>query len=497
MPESSLPGNDSYNELEPLSALLADLSVLPDMDDDPPETQPYRTGSRRRRAAVALVVIWSGTIALHLSTWGSWFILGLTTLMGIHAVRILFARPLPPPEPLSLDAEGNLPKVSLLVAAKNEEAVIGRLVKMLCNLDYPSDCYELWVIDDSSTDQTPKVLEKLTQEYKQLRVFNRPAGSSGGKSGALNQVLPLVKGDIIGVFDADAQVQPDLLRRVLPLFRRETLGAVQVRKAIANPPKNPWIRGQILEMSLDAYFQQQRIEIGGIGELRGNGQFVRRAALESCGGWNEETITDDLDLTIRLHLHRWDIECTTIPAVQEEGVTTAIALWHQRNRWAEGGYQRYLDYWQPLVRNRMGTSKTLDLIMFWITQYFLPTAAIPDLLMAVLRNSPLIYGPIASLTVTLSILGMLFGLRRVRRAERAIAQSSAADSLTPSLSSEPRLGIIANLFQALYGVLYMFHWFPVVASTTARMAVRPKRLKWVKTVHYGHEELVEPPITSN
>lgn len=492
-----MPGNDSYNELEPLSALLADLSVLPDMDDAPPETQPYRTGSRRRRAAVALVVIWSGTIALHLSTWGSWFILGLTTLMGIHAVRILFARPLPPPEPLSPDATGKLPQVSLLVAAKNEEAVISRLVKLLCNLDYPRDCYELWVIDDASTDHTPKVLEELAQKYEQLRIFRRPPGASGGKSGALNQVLPLLKGDIIGVFDADAQVQPDLLRRVLPLFRRETLGAVQVRKAIVNPPKNPWIRGQILEMSLDAYFQQQRIAIGGIGELRGNGQFVRRTALESCGGWNEETITDDLDLTIRLHLHRWDVECTTIPAVQEEGVTTAIALWHQRSRWAEGGYQRYLDYWQPLVRNRMGTSKTLDLIMFWITQYFLPTAAIPDLLMAVLRNSPLIYGPVASLTVTLSILGMLFGVRRVRRAERVIAQSSAADALNSSLPPEPRLGIIANLFQALYGVLYMFHWFPVVASTTARMAVRPKRLKWVKTVHYGHEEIGEPPIASN
>ena len=89
------------------------------------------------------------------------------------------------------------------------------------------------------------------------------------------------------------------------------------------------------EMALDTFIQQQRIAIGGIGELRGNGQFVRRAALERCGGWNEQTITDDLDLTIRLHLDKWDIQFLDFPPVEEEGVTTALALWHQRNRWGE------------------------------------------------------------------------------------------------------------------------------------------------------------------
>lgn len=89
-------------------------------------------------------------------------------------------------------------------------------------------------------------------------------------------------------------------------------------------------------MILDSYFQQQRIALGGIGELRGNGQFVRRSALDQCGGWNEETITDDLDLTIRLHLDNWKIGFLLNPAVNEEGVTKAIALWHQRSRWAEG-----------------------------------------------------------------------------------------------------------------------------------------------------------------
>lgn len=465
--------------------MLANLSDF--SEEEAPPSPPYRTGSRRRRAAIALALIWSSTIALHLLTWGSWLVMGLTTLMGIHAVRILFARPLELPKSLDLEHPDQLPFVSVLVAAKNEEAVIGRLVKAVCDLEYPSNRYELWVINDNSTDQTAAVLDQLAEDYDQLRVFHRAAGAGGGKSGALNQVLPLTKGEVLAVFDADAQVTPDLFRRVLPMFTRSNVGAVQVRKAIANVSKNGWIRGQTAEMALDSYFQQQRIAVGGIGELRGNGQFVRRAALHRCGGWNEETITDDLDLTIRLHLDRWDIEFMTVPAVGEEGVTRVNALWHQRNRWAEGGYQRYLDYWQPILRNRMGTRKTLDLFMFWMSQYVLPTATVPDAIMAVVRNSPMLLSPIASLMIMLSLVGMVLGLRRVHHTPNLSGQ--------PLPNAEPLLRGSAWL-RALYGTLYMLHWFPVVASATARMAVRPKRLKWVKTAHHGDGSEVANAMTS-
>lgn len=484
MPESSWPENDSFNELESLSSLLADFSPVPEPKRS---IKPQRRDNRRQKAAVALVMIWSGTIALHLFTWGYWLVFGLATLMGFHVVRVLFARPIPAPTPLS-DAELNsAPLVSILVAAKNEEAVIGRLVETLCSLDYPTCQYELWVIDDNSTDKTPALLEQLAKQFHQLRVFRRPAGAGGGKSGALNQVLPLTKGEIIAVFDADAQVTPDLLRRVLPLFGRSEVGAVQVRKAISNLSKNAWVRGQVVEMALDSYFQQQRIAIGGIGELRGNGQFVRRTALDRCGGWNEETITDDLDLTMRLHLDQWDIDFLLVPGVEEEGVTRAVSLWHQRNRWAEGGYQRYLDYWQPILRNRVGSRKSLDMFMFWVIQYFMPTAMVPDLLMAIVRNHPLIWSPITGLSVPLSLVGMVVGLRRIRRSHAVLPASQLID---PEVDAEPRkpVALLRDIFQAVYGTLYMLHWIVVLASTTARISVRPKRLKWVKTVHHGSED---------
>jgi 1,2-diacylglycerol 3-beta-glucosyltransferase len=467
MPDNSWTENESDSELDPISSLLSDL------DEEDFENDFFFQGleGRRRKAALVLTAIWGSTIALHLISWGSWLILGLTALLGIQAVRFLLARPLKTPEPLSDDAQANFPYVSLLVAAKNEEAVISNLVKRLCDLDYPKTRYEIWVIDDHSTDQTPVLLDQLAAEYDQVKVLHRSADAGGGKSGALNQVLPLTKGEIVGVFDADAGVSKDLLRRVLPFFSNPKIGAVQVRKAIANAAQNFWTRGQMAEMAFDTYIQQQRLASGGIGELRGNGQFVRRLALERCGGWNEQTITDDLDLTIRLHLDKWDIGFLDFPPVEEEGVTTALALWHQRNRWGEGGYQRYLDYWRLIASNRMGTLKTLDLCSFMIIQFLLPAAAIPDSLMAFARKSLPILSPLTGLTLTLCLIGMFIGLRRTHRNEQ----------LTVST-------FFVTLLQTLRGTFYMLHWMLVIAGMTARISVRPKRLKWVKTVHQGTGE---------
>lgn len=449
------------------------------MEDDEDPESPKRD-RRRRKAAIVFCTIWIGTIALHLVTWGYWIALGLTAVLALHATRILTARSRAVPLLFTTEDPEQLPQVTLMVAAKNEEAVIGRLVKTLCSLDYPAQRYELWVIDDNSSDRTGVLLDQLTQEYEQLRVVHRPANASGGKSGALNQVLPLTQGQVIAVFDADAQVPQDMLRRVLPLFQRPALGAVQVRKAISNVSENFWTRGQAIEMLLDSYFQRQRIAVGGVGELRGNGQFVRRAALERCGGWNEETITDDLDLTIRLHLDRWDVDFMMVPQVEEEGVTRAISLWHQRNRWAEGGYQRYLDYWQPLVLNRMGLLKTFDLAAFWIIQYLLPTAMIPDILMAVLQNRSPLSSPLTAFTLMLQVVGIILALRQMHQLQRP----SAASSLVGLR------GLPIMLWQTLYTILYLFHWVPVVSTMTARVAVRAKRLKWVKTTHQGEADLV-------
>ena len=353
------------------------------------------------------------------------------------------------------------------MAAKDEERVIGETIEKLCELDFPVDRYQVWAINDNSSDDTGAVLDRLAQRYDHLRVIHRGRDARGGKSGALNLALQHITTDVIGVFDADARVDPDFLQQVLPLFDRPEIGAVQVRKSIANAEENVWTKGQAIEMVLDAYLQGQRHALGGIGELRGNGQFVRLDALSRCGYFNEVTITDDLDLSLRLHLDGWDVRCTTWPAVYEEGVTDAIALWHQRSRWAEGGYQRYMDYWRLLTSDRLSPMKRLDLVIFVGAQYLLPAAAIPDAIGAIALGHLPVWLPITLMSAVLTLSWISCGLRRV-----ATEQGRT-------------LSWLSAFGQAIRGTIFMLHWIVVMAATTTRMAFRPKRLKWVKTVHRG------------
>ncbi|HIK24755.1 MAG TPA: glycosyltransferase, partial [Thermosynechococcus sp. M46_R2017_013] len=176
MPENSWPENSFYNEADPLDELLLEWVDTPES----PPLQP-RSEGRRRKAFLALSLIWGSTIALHLVVGGIWLVYVLTLLMSVQTLRYWRVRP----QALSTaeTAAKLQPMVSLVVAAKDEEAVIGRLVKNLCCLDYPD--YEVWIIDDNSSDRTPDILTELQQQYPQLKVLRRLPGAGGGKSGAL------------------------------------------------------------------------------------------------------------------------------------------------------------------------------------------------------------------------------------------------------------------------------------------------------------------------
>jgi 1,2-diacylglycerol 3-beta-glucosyltransferase len=426
-------------------------------------------GSQRRwKALLVTTILIAIVVGLHRVAWGMKAVWGLNAILCLQALRLVTATPKTiEPQEKALAAQSG--KFALVVAGKNEAAVIANIVGDLCQLDYPADLYEVWAIDDASTDATGQILDDLVTQYPQkLRAIHRLPDAGGGKSGALNQFLADSDADYIGVFDADARVPNDMLWQVRPYFHRTNLGAIQIRKAIANSETNWLTRQQASEMALDTFLQQQRIALGGVGELRGNGQFVRRTAIDLCGGWNEETIADDLDLTIKLHLTGWEIDLLFYPPILEEGVTTWKALWHQRNRWAEGGYQRYLDYWQPIFKNSLGTYKTFDLISFLLIQYLLPLAGVFDTIAALFfRDLPVLLPISLSLAAALPIVATYKGLARIYNRTDKPYEASVL------------------LGTAIVGFLYTLHWTIVVPCAILRMSVVPKKLKWVKTPRVG------------
>ena len=414
----------------------------------------------------------------------------LAVLLGGYSVRTVLlplwrGRPDPPPGPCaappgSPDALEALPAVDVVVAARDEQAVITRLVERLACLRYPEGRLTLWVIDDGSSDRTPELLAELQTRVPRLRVLRREPDAGGGKSGALNLVMRHLQGRWLLVLDADAELRPDTLERLLPIAEGRGWSAVQLRKAVLNPEVNLLTRAQAMEMALDTVIQEGRLANGGVVELRGNGQLLRRDAVEGCGGFNEETVTDDLDLSFRLLLGGQPVGVLWDPPVSEEAVLTLRALLRQRQRWAEGGLQRFFDYWPGLVGGPLGLGRKLDLACFFLLQYGLPVVAIADLISAALTGTLPTIWPLSFVAFGLSGVSILAGCRRGGEG--------------PQLPAMHPLNL-------MLGILYLGHWFVVIPWTSLRMALLPKKLVWAKTLHLGDEPdlldegVVEDPAT--
>tara|TARA_B100000212_G_scaffold45248_1_gene29233 strand:+ start:160 stop:783 length:624 start_codon:yes stop_codon:yes gene_type:complete len=133
----------------------------------------------------------------------------------------------------SQDFSKNLPTLDILVAARDEQNVIARLVERLFNLDYPSEKLKIYIIDDGSIDDTPIILKELSQKYKELNIISRSKNAGGGKSGALNHALKFISGEWVFILDADAQLKDDTLLRIIGFAQKGSWSAVQLRKSVA------------------------------------------------------------------------------------------------------------------------------------------------------------------------------------------------------------------------------------------------------------------------
>jgi len=167
-----------------------------------------------------------------------------------------------------------LPVLDILVAARDEENVIARIVERLFSLDYPTNKLNIYIIDDGSSDKTPLILDRLSREYDKLKVVSRSPNAGGGKSGALNYALKFTHGEWLLVLDADAELKQDSLIRLFSFVKEGDWSAVQLRKSVTNVSKNFLTSCQSMEMAMDAIFQYGRLSVAGVSELRGNGQLI-------------------------------------------------------------------------------------------------------------------------------------------------------------------------------------------------------------------------------
>lgn len=263
------------------------------------------------------------------------------------------------------DAE--LPALSVLVSCKNERFVVDGLVTALLGLDYPAERLQLVVVDDCSDDGTGEILDaRAAVEPRLLALHRRPGEGPVGKSAGLNHALPRLTGEVVVVFDADHQPHPDVLRRLAAHFADPAVGAVQGRCRIRNAADSPLSRLITIDY-LAGYLVNEfgRQSVFGLPAYGGANCAIRLAHLRALGGWNEHSVTEDTDVTMRLMLSGHRVRYEPAAVDDEEGVISLSRYWRQRYRWARGHQQVCRDYLRHVLRARhLSPAERIETLMF-------------------------------------------------------------------------------------------------------------------------------------
>ncbi len=249
------------------------------------------------------------------------------------------------------------PKFSIIVPTKNEEVVIGRCLSSLLELDYPKNKIEVLVVDGNSTDKTCQITSDFSTKFSGGFKLIKEDGSRG-KPTALNLALPYATGEIVGVFDADSIPEKDVLRKVASYFGDEKISAVQGRTTSLNMKKNLLTR--VAAMEERAWYQallSGREKLKLFVPLNGSCQFIRRNLLEELGGWDEASLTEDVELALRLVEKNHKIKYAEEICCGQETPNGFRDLIKQRVRWYRGYMDTALKYGRLLnTLNR----KTVD-----------------------------------------------------------------------------------------------------------------------------------------
>jgi cellulose synthase/poly-beta-1,6-N-acetylglucosamine synthase-like glycosyltransferase len=237
-------------------------------------------------------------------------------------------------------APARYPFVTIQLPIYNEKYVVERLIDSVTQLDYPRDRFEIHVLDDS-TDDTLEITRRKVEEYRakgfQIEQVRR-AKRQGFKAGALRDGMAHARGEFIAIFDADFLPRPDFLKQTIPYFADERVGVVQTRWEHINENYSLITRLQALQLNVHFTVEQAgRMEGGYLLQFNGTAGVWRRAAIEDAGGWEADTLTEDLDLSIRAQLRGWKIRYLQQIGTPAELPIEMNSLKSQQFRWMKGG----------------------------------------------------------------------------------------------------------------------------------------------------------------
>lgn len=383
-------------------------------------------------------------------------------LVGIRQIRRRKNTSGEPNEKVKLDS---LPFFSLIVPMKDEAKVARRILDALMTINYPSERYEIIVVDDSSTDDTSKICKQFESAYpSRMRYFRRNV--SCGKPSVLNYGLKFAKGEIIGVFDADNVPDPDVLIKTAKYFKTRDVVAVQGLLSSINAEENMLTKIIHYEGLIQHYaLLSGKDELGLFVPLEGTCQFVRREALEEVGGWLDGALSEDMELSARLTEKGYSIKFASDVRSWQENPTKFGQLFAQRVRWFRGCADVAFKYGKLLKRL---DRKSLDAEVCFASPFVMMMALVTYILSVYMLFAPFNLGTYATILTQFMSLLTLFTLF----------------ILGVGLASVTRPRKISNVkwlpFIYLYWMTQVFVAFYALLETCFR---RPR--KWTKTPRTG------------
>jgi len=281
------------------------------------------------------------------------------------------------------------PRVTVQLPVYNERYVVERLIEAACRLDYPKRLLEIQVLDDS-TDDTVQIAQIATARLKQQGfdiVYLHRRERHGFKAGALKEGLRQAKGELLAIFDADFIPDADFLMETVPYFADPAIGMLQTRWGHINSDYSMLTRAQ--SMGIDGHFgveQGARAWNGLFMNFNGTAGVWRKTAIIDAGGWQADTLTEDLDLSYRAQLKGWKLQFASQVVCPAELPVTINAFKSQQHRWAKGSIQTAKKNLGRIFKARLSLLTKIQAFLH-LTHYMVH----PMMLLVVLTSIPMLY----------------------------------------------------------------------------------------------------------
>jgi cellulose synthase/poly-beta-1,6-N-acetylglucosamine synthase-like glycosyltransferase len=335
-----------------------------------------------------------------------------------------------------------IPKVTVQLPLYNELYVVERLIDAVCKLNYPKNCLEIQVLDDS-TDNSLQITQQIVAQKNALGfniVHITRAKNIGFKAGALQHGLNLAKGEFIAIFDADFLPETNFLQQLIPYFNQPKIGMVQSRWGHINEGYS--LLTKVQGFGLDGHFtieQTGRNHANLFMNFNGTAGIWRKTCIQEAGGWQHDTLTEDLDLSYRAQLKGWDFQYVENVVTPAELPVESNALRSQQHRWTKGAIETskkmVKEIWRTDVSIRKKIFGTLHLMNSYVFIFVLLTSilSLPVLYIKSQGLIPSIYFQLLSVFLLGFIIVSIF-------------------YLVASRSKKEKLGLFTKLFPMFLSV---------------------------------------------